>query len=97
VFCQADKVVDDAVDIEKDLKPSIDWLNKHVNADGSVTDNMPEKPREMMVRSNVHIFLYLVYNYSEVIRLITTYFKLNINIKGVFINCSILFYLFSQI
>jgi hypothetical protein len=81
VFCQAYKVVDDAVDVEKDLKPSIDWLNKHVNADGSVTHNMPEIPREMMVRSNVHIFLYLVYNCSEVIRLITTYITFHTQFK----------------
>jgi hypothetical protein len=53
VFCQAKKVVNDAVDQEKDVKLTIDWLNNHAEADGSFVDKMPVIHREMIVRSNI--------------------------------------------
>nr|ACN37845.1 complement component C3 [Ruditapes decussatus] len=52
VFCQAKKVVDDAVDKEEDIKITIDWLNDHVNADGSFIDAMPVIHREMIGQIN---------------------------------------------
>ncbi|XP_060576890.1 complement C4-like [Ruditapes philippinarum] len=52
VFCQASKVVNDAVDQEKDVKLTIDWLNNHAEADGSFVDNMPVINREMIGQIN---------------------------------------------
>ncbi|XP_053393834.1 venom factor-like [Mercenaria mercenaria] len=51
IFCQAKKVVDDAVDEEKDIKLTIDWL-KNQTDDGSFVDHMPVIHREMIGQIN---------------------------------------------
>ncbi|XP_053388991.1 A.superbus venom factor 2-like [Mercenaria mercenaria] len=53
VFCKARSVVDDAVDEQEDIKITINWLQNHVEYDGSFVDNMPVLDRGMMGQTGV--------------------------------------------
>ncbi|KAL4220109.1 hypothetical protein ACF0H5_020520 [Mactra antiquata] len=48
VFCQAKKVVDDAVDPKEDVEITIKWLVDKMEQDGSFIENMPVIHREMI-------------------------------------------------
>ncbi|KAL4220110.1 hypothetical protein ACF0H5_020521 [Mactra antiquata] len=41
IFCQAKKIVDDAVDTKDDIEDKIKWIVSKMNADGSFIENLP--------------------------------------------------------
>ncbi|KAL4219300.1 Si dkey-8k3.2 [Mactra antiquata] len=48
VFCQAKKVLDDAVDPKEDIEITIKWLVDKMEQDGSFIENMPVSYRKMI-------------------------------------------------